>query len=71
MGMIVLSVDLMWSLFDDNIGVDYYDIYREIEGLMKKIVIFNIVFYMDKNLFVNIIYKYVVKVVDVVGNEFV
>ena len=57
------------SPFDDNVGVDYYDIYREIEGTMKKIATSNTTSYMDKNLLANTTYKYAVKAVDVVGNE--
>ncbi|WP_434163612.1 lytic polysaccharide monooxygenase [Bacillus thuringiensis] len=63
------SVDLMWSPSDDNIGVDHYDIYRETEGSMKKIATSNTTSYMDKNLLANTTYKYVVKAVDVTGNE--
>lgn len=69
MGTTASSVDLMWSPSDDNIGVDHYDIYREIEGLMKKIATSNTTSYMDKNLLANTTYKYVVKAVDVAGNE--
>ena len=54
---------------DDNIGVDHYDIYREEEGSMKKIATSNTTSYMDKNLLSNTTYKYVVKAVDVAGNE--
>lgn len=63
------SVDLMWSPSDDNIGVDHYDIYRETEGAMKKIATSNTTSYLDKNLLANTTYKYVVKAVDVAGNE--
>ncbi|QWG50871.1 chitin-binding protein [Bacillus mycoides] len=69
MGTTASSVDLMWSPSDDNVGVDYYDIYREIEGTMKKIATSNTTSYMDKNLLANTTYKYAVKAVDVVGNE--
>ncbi|MED2879904.1 lytic polysaccharide monooxygenase [Bacillus thuringiensis] len=69
MGTTASSVDLMWSPSDDNIGVDHYDIYRETEGSMKKIATSNITSYMDKNLLANTTYKYVVKAVDVAGNE--
>jgi len=69
MGTTASSVDLMWSPSDDNIGVDHYDIYRETEGSMKKIATSNTTSYMDKNLLSNTTYKYVVKAVDVVGNE--
>lgn len=37
MGTTASSVDLMWSPSDDNDGVDHYDIYREISGVMKKL----------------------------------
>ncbi|HDR4733431.1 TPA: lytic polysaccharide monooxygenase [Bacillus cereus] len=69
MGTTVSSVDLMWSPSDDNIGVDHYDIYRETEGSMRKIATSNTTSYMDKNLLANTTYKYVVKAVDVAGNE--
>ncbi|WP_242306885.1 lytic polysaccharide monooxygenase [Bacillus cereus group sp. BfR-BA-01524] len=69
MGTTASSVDLMWSPSDDNIGVDHYDIYRETEGSMKKIATSNTTSYMDKNLLANTTYKYVVKAVDVAGNE--
>ncbi|PEM19518.1 chitin-binding protein [Bacillus toyonensis] len=69
MGTTVSSVDLMWSPSDDNVGVDHYDIYREIEGTMKKIATSNTTSYMDNNLLANKTYKYVVKAVDVAGNE--
>ena len=69
MGTTASSVDLMWSPSDDNIGVDHYDIYRETEGSMKKIATSNTASYMDKNLLANTTYKYVVKAVDVAGNE--
>ncbi|QWG98054.1 lytic polysaccharide monooxygenase [Bacillus toyonensis] len=69
MGTTASSVDLMWSPSDDNVGVDHYDIYREIEGTMKKIATSNTTSYMDNNLLANKIYKYVVKAVDVAGNE--
>ncbi|MGH1283962.1 lytic polysaccharide monooxygenase [Bacillus toyonensis] len=69
MGTTASSVDLMWSPSDDNVGVDHYDIYREIEGTMKKIATSNTTSYMDKNLLANTTYKYVVKAVDVAGNE--
>ncbi|MDP7988821.1 lytic polysaccharide monooxygenase [Bacillus sp. MHSD_36] len=69
MGTTASSVDLMWSPSDDNIGVDHYDIYREIEGSMKKIATSTTTSYMDKNLAANTTYKYVVKAVDVAGNE--
>ncbi|MEW9578822.1 lytic polysaccharide monooxygenase [Bacillus toyonensis] len=69
MGTTASSVDLMWSPSDDNIGVDHYDIYREIEGTMKKIATSNTTSYMDNNLLANKTYKYVVKAVDVAGNE--
>ncbi|AHA06090.1 MULTISPECIES: lytic polysaccharide monooxygenase [Bacillus] len=69
MGTTASSVDLMWSPSDDNVGVDHYDIYREIEGTMKKIATSNTTSYMDNNLLANKTYKYVVKAVDVAGNE--
>ncbi|PHD56172.1 chitin-binding protein [Bacillus toyonensis] len=69
MGTKASSVDLMWSPSDDNVGVDHYDIYREIEGTMKKIATSNTTSYMDNNLLTNKTYKYVVKAVDVAGNE--
>ncbi|MCU5684967.1 lytic polysaccharide monooxygenase [Bacillus wiedmannii] len=69
MGTTASSVDLMWSPSDDNIGVDHYDIYRETEGSMKKIATSTTTSYMDKNLVANTTYKYVVKAVDVAGNE--
>ncbi|PGH78289.1 chitin-binding protein [Bacillus thuringiensis] len=69
MGTTASSVDLMWSPSDDNISVDHYDIYREIEGTMKKIATSNTTSYMDKNLLANTTYKYTVKAVDIVGNE--
>ncbi|MGQ0416456.1 fibronectin type III domain-containing protein, partial [Bacillus sp. HC-TM] len=69
MGTTASSVDLMWSPSDDNIGVDHYDIYRETEGAMKKIATSNTTSYLDKNLLANTTYKYVVKAVDVAGNE--
>ncbi|WIG25177.1 lytic polysaccharide monooxygenase [Bacillus toyonensis] len=69
MGTTASSVDLMWSPSDDNVGVDHYDIYREIEGTMKKIATSNMTSYMDNNLLANKTYKYVVKAVDVAGNE--
>ncbi|MDT3498194.1 lytic polysaccharide monooxygenase [Bacillus toyonensis] len=69
MGTTASSVDLMWSPSDDNVGVDHYDIYREIEGTMKKIATSNTTSYMDKNLLANTTYKYTVKAVDVTGNE--
>ncbi|MGH0947896.1 lytic polysaccharide monooxygenase [Bacillus mycoides] len=69
MGTTASSVDLMWSPSDDNVGVDHYDIYRETEGSMKKIATSNTTSYMDRNLLANTTYKYVVKAVDVVGNE--
>ncbi|MEC2559155.1 lytic polysaccharide monooxygenase, partial [Bacillus cereus] len=69
MGTTASSVDLMWSPSDDNIGVDHYDIYRETEGSMKKIATSNTTSYLDKNLLANTTYKYVVKAVDVAGNE--
>ncbi|HDR7448764.1 MULTISPECIES: lytic polysaccharide monooxygenase [Bacillus] len=69
MGTTASSVDLMWSPSDDNVGVDHYDIYREIEGTMKKIATSNTTSYMDNNLLTNKTYKYVVKAVDVAGNE--
>ncbi|PEC82276.1 chitin-binding protein [Bacillus cereus] len=69
MGTTASSVDLMWSPSDDNIGVDHYDIYRETEGSMKKIATSNTTSYMDKNLLPYNTYKYVVKAVDVAGNE--
>ena len=68
MGTTASSVDLMWSPSDDNIGVDHYDIYRETEGSMKRLQ-HPIQLYMDKNLLANTTYKYVVKAVDVAGNE--
>ncbi|PHD47270.1 chitin-binding protein [Bacillus toyonensis] len=69
MGTTASSVDLMWSPSDDNVGVDHYDIYREIEGTMKKIATSNTTSYMDKNLLANSTYKFTVKAVDVAGNE--
>lgn len=69
MGTTASSVDLMWSPSDDNIGVDHYDIYRETEGSLKKIATSNTTSYMDKNLLPNTTYKYVVRAVDVAGNE--
>ncbi|CAM4311827.1 GlcNAc-binding protein A [Bacillus albus] len=69
MGTTASSVDLMWSPSDDNIGVDHYDIYRETEGLLKKIATSTTTSYLDKNLVANTTYKYVVKAVDVAGNE--
>ncbi|ABY43390.1 lytic polysaccharide monooxygenase [Bacillus mycoides] len=69
MGTTASSVDLMWSPSDDNDGVDHYDIYREISGVMKKIGISNTTSHMDKNLLANTTYKYTVKAVDVAGNE--
>ncbi|QPW48256.1 chitin-binding protein [Bacillus thuringiensis] len=69
MGTTASSVDLMWSPSDDNVGVYHYDIYREIEGTMKKIATSNTTSYMDNNLLANKTYKYVVKAVDVAGNE--
>lgn len=69
MGTTASSVDLMWSPSGDNVGVDHYDIYREIEGTMKKIATSNTTSYMDNNLLANKTYKYVVKAVDVAGNE--
>ena len=69
MGTTASSVDLMWSPSDDNDGVDHYDIYREISGVMKKIGTSNTTSHMDKNLLANTTYKYAVKVVDVAGNE--
>ena len=69
MGMTASSVDLMWSPSDDNIGIDHYDIYRETEGSMKKIATSNTTSYMDKYLLSNTTYKYVVKAIDVAGNE--
>ncbi|MBJ8049043.1 lytic polysaccharide monooxygenase [Bacillus cereus group sp. N18] len=69
MGTTASSVDLMWSPSDNNVGVDHYDIYREIEGTMKKIATSNTTSYMDNNLLANKTYKYVVKAVDVAGNE--
>ena len=69
MGTTTSSVDLMWSPSDDNIGVDHYDIYRETEGSMKKIATSKTTSYMDKNLVANTTYKYLVKAVDVAGNE--
>ncbi|PKJ54132.1 lytic polysaccharide monooxygenase [Bacillus sp. SN10] len=69
MGMTASSVDLMWSPSDDNIGVEHYDIYRETKGSMEKIATSNTTSYMDKNLLSNTTYKYVVKAVDVAGNE--
>ncbi|AXK18724.1 lytic polysaccharide monooxygenase [Bacillus sp. COPE52] len=69
MGTTASSVDLMWSPSDDNVDVDHYDIYREIEGTMKKIATSNTTSYMDNNLLANKTYKYVVKAVDVAGNE--
>ncbi|MFF2880175.1 lytic polysaccharide monooxygenase [Bacillus toyonensis] len=69
MGTTASSVDLMWSPSDDNVGVDHYDIYREIEGTMKKIATSNTTSYMDNNLLANKTYKYVVKAVDLAGNE--
>ncbi|MEK7016625.1 lytic polysaccharide monooxygenase [Bacillus sp. FSL R9-9410] len=69
MGTTASSVDLMWSPSDDNDGVDHYDIYREISGVMKKIGTSNTTSHMDKNLLANTTYKYAVKAVDVAGNE--
>ncbi|MES5894260.1 MULTISPECIES: lytic polysaccharide monooxygenase [Bacillus cereus group] len=69
MGTTASSVDLMWSPSDDNDGVDHYDIYRDISGVMKKIGTSNTTSHMDKNLLANTTYKYVVKAVDVAGNE--
>jgi chitin-binding protein len=69
MGTTASSVDLMWSPSDDNVSVDHYDIYRETDGSMKKIATSNTTSYMDKNLLANTTYKYVVKAVDVAGNE--
>ena len=69
MGTTASSVDLMWSPSDDNIGIDHYDIYRETEGSMKKIATSNTTSYMDKYLLSNTTYKYVVKAIDVAGNE--
>ncbi len=69
MGTTASSVDLMSGPSDDNIGVDHYDIYRETEGLMKKIATSTTTSYLDKNLVANTTYKYVVKAVDVAGNE--
>ncbi|MGE8055833.1 lytic polysaccharide monooxygenase [Bacillus mycoides] len=69
MGTTVSSVDLMWSPSDDSIGVDHYDIYREIAGSMKKIGTSNATSYFEKDLLANTTYKYAVKAVDVAGNE--
>ncbi|MFB6732704.1 lytic polysaccharide monooxygenase [Bacillus mobilis] len=69
MGTTASSVDLMWSPSKDNIGVDHYDIYREISGEMKKVGTSNTTSYMDKNLLANTTYKYIVKAVDIAGNE--
>ncbi|MBE5105982.1 lytic polysaccharide monooxygenase [Bacillus thuringiensis] len=69
MGTTASSVDLMWSPSDDNIGVDHYDIYREIAGSMKKIGTSNTTSYLEKNLLANTTYKYTVKAVDIAGNE--
>ncbi|MGW5955684.1 lytic polysaccharide monooxygenase [Bacillus mycoides] len=69
MGTTASSVDLMWSPSDDNIGVDHYNIYREIAGAMKKIGTSNMTSYLEKNLLANTTYKYSVKAVDVAGNE--
>ncbi|PFM57475.1 chitin-binding protein [Bacillus cereus] len=63
------SVDLMWSPSDDNVGVDHYNIYREISGVMKKVGTSNSTSHMDKNLLASTTYKYTVKAVDVAGNE--
>ena len=68
MGTTASSVDLMWSPSDDNIGVDHYDIYRN-RRIDEKDCNINTTSYLDKNLLANTTYKYVVKAVDVAGNE--
>ena len=68
MGTTASSVDLMWSPSDDNIGVDHYDIYRETKGSMEKLQ-HPIRLLIWINIYSNTTYKYVVKAVDVAGNE--
>ena len=61
------TVTLSWSKANDNVGIDYYEIFRDGELIAK--VDDSQLTYTDKKLYSNKSYNYKIRAVDVSGNE--